>query len=151
MEASVGPDDGGRDLETSRGNALGNEDNQVEDYQQPERKDWLDLPMLTKLDSMHLLTEWQFQNPTRFRTLMKSDDEDASWVRFLHLTFSTPVESMQRIEPIGYDAKSNAYWLIGGISTGLLLFISLITTQQTGCGSSVFIRNRQGTPLLRRR
>ncbi|KAJ7116297.1 hypothetical protein C8R44DRAFT_792106 [Mycena epipterygia] len=65
--------------------------------EQQESKDWLDLPMLAKLDSMHLLTEWQFQNPTRLRTLMKSDDEDATW----------------RIEPIGYDAKFNAYWLIG--------------------------------------
>ncbi|KAJ7454864.1 hypothetical protein FB451DRAFT_1049218 [Mycena latifolia] len=65
--------------------------------EQQASTDWRDLPMLTKLDSMHLLTEWQFQNPTRLRTLMKSDDEDATW----------------RIEPIGYDAKSNAYWLIG--------------------------------------
>ncbi|KAG6850263.1 hypothetical protein H0H93_015815 [Arthromyces matolae] len=62
-----------------------------------ESKDWLDLPMLTKLDSMHRLAEWQFQNPTRLRTLMRSDDDDASW----------------RIEPIGYDSKKNAYWLIG--------------------------------------
>ncbi|KAF5367052.1 hypothetical protein D9758_004057 [Tetrapyrgos nigripes] len=62
-----------------------------------ETKDWLTLPMLEKLDSLHLLTEWQFQNPTRFRQLMKSDDEQASW----------------RIEPIGYDSKRNAYWLIG--------------------------------------
>jgi hypothetical protein len=47
--------------------------------------DWLDLPMLVKLDSMHLLTEWQFQNPARFRSTMKSDDEDADWVRWLTL------------------------------------------------------------------
>ncbi|KAG5637972.1 hypothetical protein H0H81_002416 [Sphagnurus paluster] len=66
--------------------------------QQEESKNWLDLPMLTKLDSMHILTEWQFQNALRLRTLMRSDDENASW----------------RIEPIGYDSKSNAYWLIGG-------------------------------------
>lgn len=46
-----------------------------------ESKDWLDLPMLVKLDSMHLLTEWQFQNPIRLRTIMKSDDETATWVR----------------------------------------------------------------------
>ncbi|KAG6825696.1 hypothetical protein H0H92_002791 [Tricholoma furcatifolium] len=44
-----------------------------------ETKDWMDLPMLTKLDSMHLLTEWQFHNATRVRTLMRSDDENASW------------------------------------------------------------------------
>ncbi|KAI0723682.1 hypothetical protein C8Q72DRAFT_981055 [Fomitopsis betulina] len=62
-----------------------------------ESKDWLELPMLEKLNSMHLLTEWQFQNPHRLRQIMKSDDEYASW----------------RIEPIGYDAKTNAYWLIG--------------------------------------
>jgi hypothetical protein len=42
--------------------------------------DWLGLSMIQKLDSMHLLTEWQFQHPMRLRTLMKSDDEDASWV-----------------------------------------------------------------------
>lgn len=45
-----------------------------------ESKDWFELPMLVKLESMHLLTEWQFQNPTRLRTIMKSDDEYASWV-----------------------------------------------------------------------
>ncbi|KAG7089650.1 hypothetical protein E1B28_011312 [Marasmius oreades] len=64
---------------------------------QSETKDWNTLPMLEKLESMHLLTEWQFQNPLRLRTIMKSDDETAEW----------------RIEPIGYDAKRNAYWLIG--------------------------------------
>ncbi|KAF9243566.1 hypothetical protein BU15DRAFT_42854 [Melanogaster broomeanus] len=63
-----------------------------------ERIDWLDLPMLTKLESLHTLVEWQFQNPHRLRQQMKSDDEQATW----------------RIEPIGYDAKRNAYWLIGG-------------------------------------
>ena len=48
--------------------------------EQEESKDWLELPMFTKLDSMHLLTEWQFQNPTRLRTLMRSDNDDATWV-----------------------------------------------------------------------
>ncbi|KAI0636158.1 hypothetical protein C8Q77DRAFT_1277460 [Trametes polyzona] len=62
-----------------------------------ESKDWLDLPMLAKLDSLHLLTDWQFQHPSKVRQLMKDDDEYANW----------------RIEPIGYDAKTNAYWLIG--------------------------------------
>ncbi|KAJ3757319.1 hypothetical protein EV360DRAFT_46251 [Lentinula raphanica] len=68
-----------------------------DDVSEMESKDWLALPMLEKLDSLHLLTEWQFQSPMRVRTLMKSDDDQASW----------------RIEPIGYDAKRNAYWLIG--------------------------------------
>ena len=49
--------------------------------EQQESKDWLELPMLVKLDSMHMLMEWQFHKPTRLRTLMRSDDENASWVR----------------------------------------------------------------------
>ncbi|KAI0297293.1 hypothetical protein B0F90DRAFT_1740819 [Multifurca ochricompacta] len=62
-----------------------------------ESKDWLTLSMLMKLDSLHLLTEWQFHNVNRLRTIMRDDDETAQW----------------RIEPIGYDSKANAYWLIG--------------------------------------
>lgn len=62
-----------------------------------EQINWLELPMLTKLESLHTLVEWQFQNPLRLRSQMKDDDENAQW----------------RIEPIGYDAKRNAYWLIG--------------------------------------
>ncbi|KAJ6608160.1 hypothetical protein B0H10DRAFT_2194529 [Mycena sp. CBHHK59/15] len=53
-------------------------------------------PDAHKLDSIHLMTKWHFQNPKRLRSL-KSDDEGVTW----------------RIGPIGYDAKSNAYWLIG--------------------------------------
>ena len=37
-------------------------------------KDSRDLPMLSKLDSMHFLTEWQFHNPQRLRSLMKDND-----------------------------------------------------------------------------
>ncbi|KAH9902514.1 hypothetical protein C8Q73DRAFT_633744 [Cubamyces lactineus] len=65
--------------------------------EQQESKDWLELPMLAKLDSLQLLTDWQFHNPYRVRQIMKDDDDAANW----------------RIEPIGYDAKTNAYWLIG--------------------------------------
>jgi hypothetical protein len=43
-------------------------------------EDWLDLPMLVKLDSMHALIEWQFQKPLRLRAIMKNDDEVAEWV-----------------------------------------------------------------------
>ncbi|KZT19238.1 hypothetical protein NEOLEDRAFT_1183554 [Neolentinus lepideus HHB14362 ss-1] len=63
-----------------------------------ESKDWLDLPMLEKLDSMHTIAEWHFDWPQlRIRKIMRDDDEGANW----------------RIEPIGYDFKTNAYWLIG--------------------------------------
>ena len=46
-----------------------------------ESKDWLTLPMLTKLDTLHILTEWQFHNVNRIRTIMKCDDETAQWAR----------------------------------------------------------------------
>lgn len=49
--------------------------------EQEESKDWRDLPMLTKLTSLHSLAEWQFHNPTRLRTLMRNDDDTATWVR----------------------------------------------------------------------
>jgi hypothetical protein len=55
---------------------------------QEESKDWLALPMLTKLDSLHLLTEWQFHNVNRLRTIMKDDDETAQWARTHPLWFS---------------------------------------------------------------
>ncbi|KLO05777.1 hypothetical protein SCHPADRAFT_883483 [Schizopora paradoxa] len=71
--------------------------NGVEEEPLPETKDWADLLMLEKLESIHTVMEWHFQNPTRLRGIMRSDDENASW----------------RAEPIGYDAKHNAYWLIG--------------------------------------
>jgi hypothetical protein len=45
-----------------------------------ESKDWLDLPMVTKLESMCHLAEWQFHNTTRLRGIMKDDDENANWV-----------------------------------------------------------------------
>lgn len=46
----------------------------------PESKDWGDLSMLEKLDSVHTVIEWHFQTPLRLRSLMRSDDDYASWV-----------------------------------------------------------------------
>ena len=48
-------------------------------------RDWFDLSMLEKLDSLHLLTEWQFNNPHRLRTTMRSDGDYAEWVRLSSL------------------------------------------------------------------
>jgi hypothetical protein len=50
------------------------------DQEQAESKNWLDLPMLTKLESLHHVIEWQFHNPLRLRAIMRNDDEDAQWV-----------------------------------------------------------------------
>ncbi|KAI0759560.1 hypothetical protein BD413DRAFT_487618 [Trametes elegans] len=77
--------------------AKSDSDQKPKEEEPEESKDWLDLPMLAKLDSLQLLTDWQFHNPYKVRQLMKDDDDTANW----------------RIEPIGYDAKTNAYWLIG--------------------------------------
>ena len=52
----------------------------------PELRDWHDLSMLSKLDSMNLLIEWMFYNPYRIRSIMRDDDETAQWVSFLFLT-----------------------------------------------------------------
>jgi len=46
----------------------------------PELRDWHDLPMLSKLDSINLLIEWMFHNPNRIRSIMRDDDETAQWV-----------------------------------------------------------------------
>ncbi|KAG8880976.1 hypothetical protein FRB97_000300 [Tulasnella sp. 331] len=70
-------------------NPLGSEDEPIE---------WVSLPIESKLDVLHLVTEWPFSNPTRVRGLMNDDDNYATW----------------RAEPIGYDVKKNAYWFIGG-------------------------------------
>ncbi|KAF8518471.1 hypothetical protein JB92DRAFT_2902655 [Gautieria morchelliformis] len=60
--------------------------------------DFESLIMSDKLDLFQALCEWQFQNPNNLRTRMRDDDEYANW----------------RMEPIAYDAKGNAYWLMGG-------------------------------------
>lgn len=57
------------------------EDSPSEILEEPEKQvDWLELSMLAKLESLHTLAEWQFQNPHRVRQQMKFDDEEATWV-----------------------------------------------------------------------
>ncbi|KAH8831589.1 hypothetical protein DL96DRAFT_1778640 [Flagelloscypha sp. PMI_526] len=68
-----------------------------EEMEVEESKDWFDLDMPAKLDSLHLLTEWQFHNATKLRQMMHAGDGELDW----------------RIAPIGYDAKANGYWFIG--------------------------------------
>lgn len=85
-------------IDESKDEVTGSSSEALHDSEQLQQQmDWLDLPTVRKLDSLHTLMEWQFHNPNRLRTQMKDDDENAEW----------------HIEPIGYDAKSNAYWLIG--------------------------------------
>ncbi|KDQ59209.1 hypothetical protein JAAARDRAFT_33945 [Jaapia argillacea MUCL 33604] len=80
----------------ANGSTIDPVEDKVADLSPEESKDWLDLPMVAKLDSLHILAEWQFDNALRLRSLMKMDGED-DW----------------RIEPVGYDSQGNGYWLIG--------------------------------------
>lgn len=67
---------------------LNNEEGKTEEEEtRPTTVDWSSLDIPHKLDSLHTLVEWQFQNPLRLRGLMKSDDETASWVRNAHMIF----------------------------------------------------------------
>jgi hypothetical protein len=127
--------------------------------------------MLVKLDSIHLLMEWQFQNPQRLRTIMKNDDETALWVslHYLSTRLSDHVHLLayicdcaelfpQRIEPIGYDGKRNAYWLIGGKSivaelAALAFVLTCELHQRIACGYNVHCQSSPRTasendPLL---
>lgn len=60
------------------------EDNAAEEIspheEHDEPKDWFDLPLLTKLETLHNLAEWQFQNPHRLRQFMKDDGDGGQWV-----------------------------------------------------------------------
>lgn len=55
----------------------------------------------------------------------------------LSYPLTNPALKIQRIEPIGYDAKRNAYWLIGGTCKSRLIDdTSRHREQVTGFGSS---------------
>lgn len=58
-----------------------------------EKIDWPSLELSKKLDILHDLCEWHFQNPTRLRVSMKDDDEDALWVSGSPLCFATCIFS----------------------------------------------------------
>jgi hypothetical protein len=46
----------------------------------PESKDWIDLTMQEKLEALHTVAEWQFDNPHRLRQQMKDDGDNGHWV-----------------------------------------------------------------------
>jgi len=71
------------ETETEKATSIGTWD----EGERSQTQDWLDLPMLMKLDSLHQLIEWQFHNPSRLRAIMKDDDESAQWVSLPPATF----------------------------------------------------------------
>ncbi|WVQ96981.1 hypothetical protein IAU59_004090 [Kwoniella sp. CBS 9459] len=56
---------------------------------------WATLGLSQKVKILHELCEWQLEDPARFRGLLKSEEEAASW----------------RVEPVGWDKAGNTYWL----------------------------------------
>ena len=83
IAASMQPDDT-RSRHSSvagtRETSKGRESETGDDVELGKPIDWFDLALLVKLETIHTLAEWQFQNPNRLRTIMKSDDDTASWV-----------------------------------------------------------------------
>lgn len=43
-------------------------------------REWAELDMKEKLEALHMLTEWQFDNPHRLRQQMKDDGDHGLWV-----------------------------------------------------------------------
>ncbi|KAJ9104759.1 hypothetical protein QFC19_003900 [Naganishia cerealis] len=56
---------------------------------------WNELGLSEKVQALYNCCEWQWQEPTRFRALLNSEDETLEW----------------RIEPCGWDKSGNTYWL----------------------------------------
>ncbi|KAL1922538.1 uncharacterized protein VTP21DRAFT_10077 [Calcarisporiella thermophila] len=57
--------------------------------------DFYNLEVRSKLTMLHNLCEWQLDDPERFRQHVKDEEEAFQW----------------RVDPIGWDAKGNTYWL----------------------------------------
>ncbi|KAH8550080.1 hypothetical protein BGW37DRAFT_91186 [Umbelopsis sp. PMI_123] len=63
--------------------------------EQPDPINFFDLDLDTKLHVLHTLCEWQLDDPERMREHLPSEDDAAHW----------------RVDPVGYDANGNTYWL----------------------------------------
>ncbi|KAE8271887.1 hypothetical protein A4X09_0g458 [Tilletia walkeri] len=58
-------------------------------------RDITTLPAVDQVEILHILCEWHMMDPDRLRKLLKSEDDAQSW----------------RVEPIGWDAQDNTYYL----------------------------------------
>ncbi|KAI9025596.1 hypothetical protein DFJ74DRAFT_44521 [Hyaloraphidium curvatum] len=62
---------------------------------------FFDLPLLKRLFVIHNLTEWQWDNPHKFRAMLRMDED-------------SDTEEEWRIQPIGIDSSGHYYWLFDG-------------------------------------
>jgi len=63
--------------------------------EQPDPINFFDLDLDTKVHVLYILCEWQLDDPERMREHLPSEDDAAQW----------------RVDPVGYDANGNTYWL----------------------------------------
>ncbi|KAI8328718.1 hypothetical protein BC941DRAFT_444383 [Chlamydoabsidia padenii] len=56
---------------------------------------FFDLPLETRLNLLNTLCEWQLDDPERLREHMDSEEDPTQW----------------RVDPLGYDANGNTFWL----------------------------------------
>ena len=92
-----------------------------------------ELPVKLKTQLLHSLCEWQTDNVELFRSsIVKEEQEETDWVcsslenhlllwtmaKWLFLfdnMFPSLGEKKKRVEPVGYDANWNSYWLFDGL------------------------------------
>ncbi|GJJ08665.1 hypothetical protein Clacol_002884 [Clathrus columnatus] len=102
-------------------NLMGSDDDPV---------DFESLIMSDKLELFYRMCEWQFHNSNSLRIRMRDDDEYANW----------------RIEPIAFDAKGNAYWLLGGNRLWMQYAPSRKTTVKTKKRKRITLNATAATP-----
>ncbi|KAJ3107021.1 hypothetical protein HDU97_004990 [Phlyctochytrium planicorne] len=61
----------------------------------PEEYEYKTLPLYNKVLVLYSICEWQCDNPDRFRQAVKNEEECNHW----------------RVDPVGWDAAGNTYWL----------------------------------------
>ena len=74
------------------------------DLEASELREWHDLPIISKLNSMNLLIEWMFHNPHRIRSIMRDDDETAQWV-------SLPFQAHEHHHDTQHTPAHRTYWI----------------------------------------
>jgi hypothetical protein len=66
-----------------------------------------------------VLCEMMLDDPEKFRLNMKDQEDQHHWVKHLvkwpSLEMVRLLIVLQRVDPIGYDAQLNTYWLFDGM------------------------------------
>lgn len=68
---------------------------------------------LRQVQIIYELCEIQLEDPARFRGLLKSEDDATSWVSCT-LLHEDIADSLQRVDPAGWDKYGNTYFLFDG-------------------------------------